>query len=93
MKSKQLANVLLKILGLSMCLHTIPSFFSMISVAITPLWLSTAGSSAIQDRFIHQAIAGALSIAASGVIEIVIGILVIVKSRKIVEFWFKNEDE
>ena len=93
MKSKQLANVLLKILGLSMALRTIPSFFSTISITLSPLWFSIPEASPSSDRINHQAIATALSFAVSGAIELVIGILLIVKSRKIAEFWFKNEDE
>jgi len=54
---------------------------------------ATGGASTLQDRLVHQAIASALSMTARGVIEIGIGILVIVESRKISDFLFKNEDE
>jgi hypothetical protein len=93
MKSKQLANVLLKILGLSMCLYAIPGVFSEITIAFTPLWFSNEGSSNLHDTFIRQALVNAVSFAAREVIEIGIGIFVIVKSRKISEFLFKNEAE
>lgn len=90
MKSKQLANVLLKILGLSMCLHSIPSIVSSITISCIPLW---QGATPLSDKLFYQAIANGLSWAASGVIEIVIGVLVIAKSQKISERWFRNEDE
>ncbi len=34
-----------------------------------------------------------LSYVASGIIELSLGILLIVKSQKLAAFWFKNDDE
>ena len=92
MKPKQLANVLLKIVGLSLCLHSIPSIFTTITMVSTPLGYAT-GAPTLHDPIFRQAIISILSFAASGVIQIVIGILAIVKSQKISEFLFKNESE
>ena len=65
MKSKQLANVLIKILGLSMLVHDIPGF-------LTVAYMSLA-------NFLVLAVSAAL------------GVFLIVKSRDIAEFLFKNE--
>jgi hypothetical protein len=92
MKSKQLANVLIKCLGLSMCLYAIPSVFSLL-IPIAPFWFTIAGPSTFHDTMLHQMIANAVSQAARIVVEIGLGLFIIVKSRKIAEFWFKNEDE
>jgi hypothetical protein len=82
MKRRHLADVLLKILGLSMCLYNIPIFFNLF-LALAPAW-HTAGSPSSTS---HQ------TINIREFIEIGIGIVVIVMSRKIAEFWFKNDDE
>jgi hypothetical protein len=93
MKSKQLANVLIKVLGLSMCLYQIPSFFSDILMVLTPLWVSPSGSSDPHSIYIYQAIANAFSFAVHGILEFGLGIFVIIRSRMISEFLFKNEEE
>jgi hypothetical protein len=93
MNSKQLSNVLLKILGLSISLRTIPSLFTAIPMVLIPLSFTTTGPLSTQDRFFHQAVASAVGVAASAAIEIGIGILLIVQSQKISDFLFKNETE
>jgi hypothetical protein len=86
MKSKNLANVLLKILGLYICLCAIPSFVIGFLYALLP----PLGPAAPRWEF---SVVHALVPAVSYGIQAGIGILIIVKSRKIAEFWFKNEEE
>jgi len=93
MNSKQLANVLLKILGLSMCLYSIPGVFSETLLAFAPWRYSGVSSPTFNDTYLQQAITNALSFGIREVIEIGVGIFVILRSRKISEFLFKNEDE
>ena len=67
MRSKQLANVLIKILGLSVLVHSIPG--------VLGVWYGSLFNSLQQ------------------VIMPVLGIWLIVKSRDIAEFLFKNEED
>jgi len=83
MKSKQLANVLIKILGLYICLCAIPSIISGILLVFT----STMGVSWGQI-LMRQ---GAFAIGEA--VQAVVGVFIIRKSRKIAELWFKNDDE
>jgi uncharacterized membrane protein len=80
MKTKQLANVLIKILGLSVIVHGIPSFIT----GFIPM-LQGIGSSSSKGLYW-------LYLCAS-VILIVIGIYFVVKSRDVAAFLFKDEDE
>lgn len=83
MNSKHLSNVLLKILGLSVCLRAIPLCVSgIVSVIVT--FTVPHG-----DRMYI----GALSSAVGAGVEAVVGIFIICKSRNIAEFWFKNGNE
>ncbi len=83
MKSKQLANVLIKILGLYVCLCAIPGFVSGFLLIFLPAMHMTWN-----DRLF-----GTLSYALGDVVRAVVGIIIITNSRKIAEFWFKaNED-
>ena len=93
MNSKQLANVLIKILGLSMFLYAIPGFFSEILIFSSPFWSTTGASSNAYDTMVHQVMRSAVSFAVREVVEIGIGLFIIVKSRKIAEFLFKREAE
>ena len=93
MNSKQLANVLIKILGLSMCLYAIPGFFSEILIFSSIFWSTTGASTNFHDIMIHQAMTSAVSFAVREVVEIGIGLFLIVKSRMIAEFLFKREAE
>ena len=85
MKRRHLADVLLKILGLSICLYSIPSSVIGFVFFLIPFgWGST--STLFTDIFIH-------SFMIIDGIRAGLGIYLIVRSRKIAEFWFKNEDE
>ena len=82
MKTKRLANILIKILGLSALVHGIPSFVS----GLLPM-LQHIGS---QDHvywnyyWIYPL---------SSVVSVSIGIYLVVKSRDVAAFLFKDEDE
>ena len=84
MKSKQLANVLIKVLGLSVCLHAIPICVSGILVGITQFQVSPKWDIAI-IRIISSAIGAA--------VQAVIGIVIIAMSQKIAGMMFKTDDE
>jgi len=76
MKSKQLANVLIKILGLSLCtqsvMHGVSGILNILANSRMPfVWINFV----------------------SGAILAAIGISLIVKSRDVSGFLFKNEDE
>ena len=82
MKPKQLANVLIKILGLSMCAHSIvPILNGLFGVLSAP---PTYGSS-YRSGFWYYLI--------TGVIPAIIGIFLIVQSRLVTEKLFKDEVE
>ena len=82
MKSRQLANVLIKILGLSICLHAVPSFVSGVVFALT-----TAGASKsdIGMRFFASTVGAG--------VEALFGIIIISASQKIASMMFKDPDE
>jgi hypothetical protein len=85
MKRRHLADVLLKILGLSVCLSAIPSVFIGIGFAL----ISVVGMKANEALTFSNA----FSFAITDGFRAALGIYLIVKSQKIAEFWFKNEDE
>jgi hypothetical protein len=87
MKRRNLADVLLKILGLSICIYKIPSFLIGIIFASLPSFVGPTSSGLI------QAIAHTLSYTITDGLQAGVGIFIIFKSRKIAEFWFRNEDE
>lgn len=83
MKMKQLANVLIKILGLSVCLNAIPTFVAGVAIGLSSfestergLWIMRSSSSVF-----------------GGGIQAVVGVLFVIKSRKIAELLFKDENE
>ena len=82
MKSKQLANVLIKIIGLYICLLAIPSVLSGILAIFTA---HTGGTS--------ERLNGVISYSIGAAVQILVGAILIIKSRDLTEFWFKNEDE
>jgi hypothetical protein len=82
MKSKQLANVLIKIIGLYVCLCAIPGLATGVLAAFA---FHMGGTS---DR-----LSSAFSYSIGDTVQAVVGIFLIIKSRKLAEFWFKNEDE
>ncbi|MGD1089751.1 MAG: hypothetical protein ABR955_13675 [Verrucomicrobiota bacterium] len=83
MKSKQLANVLIKILGLSVCIHAVPAFitgiYQLVVYVTEPRGIIPGG--------------GFWFYVAPNLFYIAVGIYLIVTSRKVVGFLFKNEDE
>ena len=83
MKSKQLANVLIKTIGLYICLCAIPGFVSGVLLICLP-----AMGVKWSDRLFSQ---GAFAI--GEVVQAAVGVFIITKSRKIAEYWFKNDDE
>jgi hypothetical protein len=83
MKSKQLANVLIKTIGLYICLCAVPGFISGICL----IFSSAMGISWSEKLFSME------SYAIGNVVQAVVGIIIIIKSQKIAGFWFKNEDE
>jgi hypothetical protein len=86
MKSKQLANVLLKIPGLYVCLLAIPSCVAGILSAFSALGMKT--DSPVMVMALRM---GSYAIGAA--VQAAVGIIIIVKSRKIAEYWFKNDNE
>ena len=79
MKTKQLANVLIKILGLSVCVHSIPGI-------ITGLYNSVRikGVGGPGDWWFYPVSSAVLA---------AIGIYLIIRSRNVAACLFKDEDE
>lgn len=82
MKSKQLANVLIKMLGLSVCLYAIPSCVSGILFAVIRPQPSSEGMEAM--RIITYAIGAGF--------QSVIGIAIIAMSQTIAGWMFKSDE-
>ena len=82
MKSKQLANVLIKMLGLSVCLYAIPrcvyGVFVMLSARASTRDFTVWGISAT---------------VAEAVVQMIVGIVIISMSQKIAGMMFKTDDE
>jgi hypothetical protein len=83
MKSKQLANVLIKLLGLSALAHGIPSFVQGFLIGLSSAGRA-GGSSISGNQWIY---------ATGSVVGMILALLLIAKSRCIAEFLFKGEDE
>jgi hypothetical protein len=79
MKSKQLANVLIKILGLSVIVHGTPT---IVMGFISALPAARAGAGF-----------GAWIYLLSSVAVVVIGLFLIIQSRAVADFLFKGDDE
>jgi Mg2+ and Co2+ transporter CorA len=79
MKSKQLANVLIKILGLSVVIHSVPNI-------ITGLFnmMRTRGGGLPGENWFYPV---------SSVVLLALGIFLILKSRCVTDLLFKNDDE
>ena len=88
MKSKQLANVLIKIIGLYICLCAIPGVVSGILALFAPLFAPP-----VEVPKWSETLFRVFSWAIGDAVQAVVGIFLIIKSRKLAEFWFKNEDE
>jgi hypothetical protein len=84
MKSKQLANVLIKVIGLYICLCAIPQLLIGIVAPVVML----LGVIKLDDVMTEELLS-----AVGAVIQFVVGIFLFVKSRKLSGSWFKNEDE
>ncbi len=79
MKSKQLANVLIKILGLSVVVHSIPAIITgLFNIA------RASGRGWPGDYWFYPV---------SSVVLLALGVYLVAKSRCVTEFLFKGEDE
>ena len=91
MKPKQLANVLIKILGLSICARGFPAF------AAAAIGAMEALIRAMQDGHPNMGLfptwTYSLTYLVQSSIEFVVGIILIVCSRWLVEIMFKDEPE
>jgi hypothetical protein len=91
MKPKQLANVLIKILGLSICIHGFPAFIAAVISA------GAALVHAMQNG--HQAgtaipyWAYSLTYLIQSVVEVGAGVFLIIRSRWVTDKLFKDEAE
>ena len=85
MNSKQLANVLIKILGLSLCAH---NFTPLILAILGALRVSMAGSQAWLSEFASFMLSFAIDL-----MPFAVGVFLILRSRWITEFLFKDEAE
>jgi hypothetical protein len=81
MKSKQLANVLIKILGLSVSVHGIPSVITGLFQLLQYRGMGSQGGGYYW------------LLPFSSVILVAIGIYLVIKSRDVAAFLFKDEDE
>ncbi len=89
MKTKQLANVLIKILGLSLLVHSIPGFITGLVEAVKMNNSMRAGLYNVPGNFSfwsYPPIVSSLVLAA-------IGIYLVIQSRKVTELLFKGDDE
>jgi hypothetical protein len=85
MNQKQLANVLVKILGLSFCVEGIIRAVYVIISLINTTIQSRGNSAGIQFIWADSAVSALVSVA--------IGVFFIIRSRWLVEKLFKNEEE
>jgi hypothetical protein len=82
MKSRQLANVLIKIVGFYICICAIPSCVSGIGMAI-----ATKGITA--SDFVMRSFSFSIGYG----IQAVVGIIIIAMSQKISGWMFKSDEE
>jgi hypothetical protein len=83
MNSKQLANVLIKVLGFSICLYAIPGFVCGIMAGLLSTELPAGSNITVRTW----------SYAGGAAVQAVVGILCIVNTPGIVRFLFKREDD
>jgi hypothetical protein len=83
MKPKQLANVLIKILGLSVCLYAVPNCVTGVLYGLTTTMASK--SDIIFMRVFSSAI--------GATVQTIVGIVIICQSQKIAGMMFKTDDE
>ena len=84
MKSKQLANVLIKVIGLYICLDDIPSIIA----GILAFFWRGVGDAKWADETMRY-----FAFSIGSAMQLVVGILLIIMSRKLAGFWFKDENE
>jgi hypothetical protein len=90
MNPKQLANVLIKILGLSLCAHGIPALLGIVVSGIQ--LLIQAMHDGNPNSVTHYSYMGCPVLYwLSPVIEVALGIYLIVRSRSLTEKLFKDE--
>ncbi len=80
MNGKELANVLCKLLGLSMCVHAIGPVITVLFDLMADR--TGFGSSARLNAYV-----------VTTVLTVFVGVLLILKSRGVIEFLFKSEAE
>ena len=91
MKSKQLANVLIKILGISVIVHALPSFLSGFFMELLGFFTGLA-SSATRSSGSSYSLTYPLASGLASVVSIAVAIVLIVKSRKIAEYLFSDDE-
>ncbi len=82
MKPKQLANVLIKILGLSMCAHSVSPILNALATTLTA---APSYGSSYRTGFLYYFVAGLIPAA--------VGIFLILKSQLVTDNLFKDEAE
>jgi ABC-type dipeptide/oligopeptide/nickel transport system permease component len=91
MKSKQLANVLIKILGISLILHAMPSFFTGLFSELFGFYSGLAPSATRSSGSSYSMIYPMAS-GLAAIVSIAIAIVLIFKSRKIAEYLFSDDE-
>jgi hypothetical protein len=91
MKSRQLANVLLKILGISVCLWGLPSFLGGILAWATSL-IGPPDPPEVHTA-LHATLVRVISYSIGYGVQAAVGFILIAKSQKIAGWMFKNDDE
>jgi hypothetical protein len=91
MKPKQLANVLIKILGLSICVHGFPAFVAAVIGAVEVLIRGMQDGHSNMGQF--PAWTYSMTYLIQSAIEFVAGALLIIYSRWITDNLFKDEVE
>ena len=81
MKPKQLANVLTRILGLSLCAHGVPS---LIMTLVYGVGFTGNGRGNFQEMFLQLVV---------GLLPLTVGIFLIIRSRWVIEKLFQDEAE
>jgi len=92
MKPKQLANVLTRILGLSLCAHGIPALLGIVATGIGIL-IQTMHDGNPNSTNHYSYLGYSMLYWLSPVVEFAIGIYLIIRSRRVVEKLFKDEAE
>lgn len=83
MKSNTLANVLIKILGLYLCVNAFPNFVAGILAGVISLEIDATS----------KIISRTWSLAGGSAMQALIGLVFIIKSWSIAQWLFRNENE